>query len=374
MGKKLLQKAGAIGLPSPPVRPVGVAVSASQGKSPGQGVAPRPDLARAKTAPGTMLGFMTAQSAAIQEADELRARLDEFGGALPARRLDPASVVPSAWANRHEQAYADVAFAELKAEISSAGGNVQAIKVRPIVAEVGARHQGVGRSNPPAAPSATSASTPAAARYEIVFGHRRHRACLELGLPVLAVVESLSEQDLFVQMERENRSRKDLSAWEQGMMYARALEQGLYPSNRQLALAVGRDLGDLGKALSLARLPKAVVDAFASPLDLQFRWAKPLSEAQQKDPELLLARAEALRQANQGLAARQVLQALLDPAPAAGVGPSNPPAEPLRIQHQGKTLASMTTDAQGRTVVTIDVALNPAQRRSLQHLLQDLLA
>ena len=50
------------------------------------------------------------------------------------------------------------------------------------------------------------------------------------------------------------------------------------------------------------------------------------------------------------------------------------PAEPLRIQHQGKTLASMTTDAQGRTVVTIDVALNPAQRRSLQHLLQDLLA
>jgi hypothetical protein len=27
-----------------------------------------------------------------------------------------------------------------------------------------------------------------ATRYEIVFGHRRHRACLELGLPVLAVL------------------------------------------------------------------------------------------------------------------------------------------------------------------------------------------
>ncbi len=374
MGKKLLQKAGAIGLPSPPVRPVEAAASASPGKTAGQLVAPRAELTRAKTAPGTMLGFMTAQSAAIQEADELRARLDEFGGALPARRLDPATVVPSAWANRHEQAYADAAFAALKAEISSAGGNVQAIKVRPIVAEAGARPMGVGRSNPTAAPSATSAPAASRARYEIVFGHRRHRACLELGLPVLAVVESLSEQDLFVQMERENRSRKDLSAWEQGMVYARALQQGLYPSNRQLALAVGRDLGDLGKALSLARLPKAVVDAFASPLDLQFRWAKPLSEAQQKDPELLLARAEALRQANQGLAARQVLQALLDPTPAAGVGPSKPPTEPLRIQLQGKALASMTSDAQGRTIITIDAVLDPAKRRKLLQLLQELLA
>ena len=46
-------------------------------------------------------------------------------------------------------------------------------------------------------------------------------------------------------------------------MYARALDQGLYPSNRQLAAAVGRDLGDNGKALALARLPQAVGAAVA---------------------------------------------------------------------------------------------------------------
>ena len=108
--------------------------------------------------------------------------------------------------------------------------------------------EGVGRSNPPADGAAQAAQQ----GYEIVYGHRRHRACLDLGLPVLAVVEEVGEQQLFEQMERENRARADLSAWEQGMMYARALDQGLYPSNRQLAQAIGRDLGDVGKALSLA--------------------------------------------------------------------------------------------------------------------------
>ena len=67
-------------------------------------------------------------------------------------------------------------------------------------------------------------------------------------------------------------------------------------------------------------------------------------------------------------------QALLDPTPAAGVGPSKPPTEPLRIQLQGKALASMTSDAQGRTIITIDAVLDPAKRRKLLQLLQELLA
>lgn len=41
----------------------------------------------------------------------------------------------------------------------------------------------------------------------------RHRACLDLGLPVLVVVEDASDASLFEQMERENRGRKNLSAW-----------------------------------------------------------------------------------------------------------------------------------------------------------------
>jgi ParB family chromosome partitioning protein len=355
MGKKLFEKAGLVGMPQAVSRPAVVSAGAAGAPAVPDG---RPAEARAadpgrpKTAPGTMLGFMTAQSAAIHEADQLRARLVAFEGASPARRLDPALVVPSRWANRHERSYADEAFAQLKADIAAAGA------------------VGVGPSNSPA---------PAvAARYEIVFGHRRHRACLELGLPVLAVIDELSEQDLFVEMERENRARKDLSAWEQGAMYARALDQGLYPSNRQLALAIGRDLGDVGKALSLARLPKVVIDAFGSPLELQFRWAKPLSDAQQQDPEGLIARATALRERPGKPNARQVLDALL--GTGQGVGPSNPLARPLSnppvdsvIEHGGKPVAVVSTDSRGRTHVLINVVLDEARRKKLHKLLDGLL-
>ncbi|MBK9363084.1 MAG: hypothetical protein IPM99_19260 [Rubrivivax sp.] len=76
----------------------------------------------------------------------------------------------------------------------------------------------------------------------MVFGHRRHRACLELGLPVQAMVVDMYDQQLFEAMERENRARKNLSAWEQGTMYRRALDEGLYPSQRRLAESLGVDI------------------------------------------------------------------------------------------------------------------------------------
>jgi ParB family chromosome partitioning protein len=110
-------------------------------------------------------------------------------------------------------------------------------------------------------------------------GHRRHQACLELGLPVFAVIEALDDQSLFVEMDRENRQRKDLRPYEIGLMYAKALDDGLFPSAKKLAEAVGIDLSQLGKALSLARLPQDVLGAFQSPLDLQYRWASELVPA-----------------------------------------------------------------------------------------------
>lgn len=341
MAKKLFEKAGLIQMPA-----------AAAQKEP----VPKPaEEVRAKTAPGSMLHFMSAQSTAIKEAETLREELARYEGALPVRKLDPRLVRSSVWANRHAASFEGPDFAALKEEIAAANGNVQPIKVRPVPGVSGTAasgDEGVGRSNPPAGIEPV---------YEIVYGHRRHRACLELGIPVLAMVEQVNEQDLFVAMERENRSRKDLSAWEQGMMYARALDAGLYASNRQLAGAIGRDLGDVGKALSLARLPKAVVDAFSSPLDLQFRWAKLLNDAQQKDPDGLMARAKALAARAEPLTPKQVLERLLDlDEPARG----QRGAEHV-IQNERERVAVVTTDEQGRTVVRFERQLTEAQRGAL---------
>lgn len=315
MSKKLAAKASLIQVP-----PSSMA---------GAHAAAEPAEHRVKTAPGSMAHFMASQSSAVREAEELRERLKSFDGAKPVRLIDPTTVRASRWANRHEASFSDAAFAELRAEIGAAGGNVQPVSVRPVLN--GSTGQGAG------------------AAYELVFGHRRHRACLELGLPLLALISEMNDLELFEAMERENRSRKNLSAWEQGVMYRRALDEGLYASQRKLADALGVDVALVSKSLSLARLPDAVVAAFASPLEIQFRWAQPLSEALQKDPEGLIARAKAAQQAAP-IPAAQVLARLVGLEPAAVLNRSTP--DRRLVQGRAGRHAQMVRDSLGRVVVT----------------------
>lgn len=250
MGKKLLAKAGLVLAPRGPITPG----SSSHGND---------DGAKPKTAIGAMAQFTDRQSNAIKEAAQLKEQMKEFEGSLPTKRIDPKLIVRSKWANRHVLSFADAEFEGLKDDINSQGGNVQPIKVRHLKGEAG--------------------------KFEIVFGHRRHQACLELGIEVQAIIDDLDEKHLFIEMDRENRQRKDLRPFEIGAMYAKALDEGLFPSARKLAEEVGIDHSQLSKSLSLARLPPDVLKAFTSPLDLQYRWVGDLVGATQKDPDHVLS-------------------------------------------------------------------------------------
>lgn len=339
MARKIFEKAGLIpGLQASPKPTVGSAAPAEPSK--------------AKTAPGTMMGFLTAQSSAVQEAEALRARVKSLEQEAPLRKIDPSMIRPSKWANRHEASFLTAEFQELKAEIAAAGGNVQPIKVRPV--------QVLNGSTPPGEPS-----------FELIFGHRRHRACAELGIPVLAAIEEASDVSLFEQMERENRGRKNLSAWEQGTMYRKALDEGLYSSLRRLAEGVGVDVSLVSKSVSLARLPEAVVGAFQSPLDIQFRWAAPLAEAMQKDPDGTLTRARAIADARDGLSAATILSKLVgqtNPAPVRSA------PQTLTASKAGKVAAKLTADAKGRAVVRFEAdALPESRRKALMKVIEDFL-
>ena len=339
MARKMFEKAGLIpGLQAGP-KPAGDS-------------APAAEPPKAKTAPGTMMGFLTAQSGAVQEAEALKARVKSLEEEAPLRKLDPSIIQPSKWANRHDASFLTAAFQELKAEIASAGGNVQPIKVRPVSVLNG--------STPPGEPG-----------FELIFGHRRHRACAELGIPVLAAIEEASDVSLFEQMERENRGRKNLSAWEQGTMYRKALDDGLYSSLRRLAEGLGVDVSLVSKSVSLARLPDAVVAAFPSPLDIQFRWAAPLTEAMQKDPDGTLSRARAIAQTRGNLGAATILSRLLGmPEPPAGRSAS----QVLTISKAGKVAAKLTADAKGRALVRFEVgALPESKRKALAKVIEDFL-
>jgi ParB family chromosome partitioning protein len=262
-------------------------------------------------------------------------------------------VRPSQWSNRHADSFADAAFVELRADIESAGGNVQPVKVRPVL----------------------NGSTPDATvvAYEIVFGHRRHRACLDLGLPLLAMIAEVSDRELFETMERENRSRKNLSAWEQGRMYKRALDGGLYPSQRGLSQALGVDVSIVSKSLSLARLPDTIVAAFASPLEIQFRWAQPLAEVLQRDPDGVLARAAQVRAAAPALASAKVLAILLGMANLPVLNRSTP--DQRVIQGSAGRQALMTRDSRGRVTIRFAAGvLSPALEAELASLVETVIS
>jgi ParB family transcriptional regulator, chromosome partitioning protein len=284
---------------------------------------PAPQFSGPRTMPGMVFGAQDLLRETNEQVQVLQGRLSEFEGALPVRLIDAQNINPSKWANRDESSFNDIEFQSLKAEIQAAGGNVQPIKVRRNLLASSKEWKGVGPSYPPQ--DSGYDGTDHAAEYELVFGHRRHRACLELGLPVLSMIdEVLTDRDLFEQMERENRERKNLSPWEQGRMYARALDESLFPSASKLSEAINRDLSDVGKALALVRLPKDVIDAIGNRQALQFRWSKPLKDAIQADPDGVLRKAKAIVERGGERDPRAVFEALTAQE-VRGVGPSHPP-------------------------------------------------
>lgn len=187
------------------------------------------------------------------------------------KKIDASSVIPSRWANRHEASFSTKAWIVFKEAIRGAGGNVQAILVRPVPDEL--------------------------SQYEVVFGHRRLRACQELDLPVLAsiCVGTLKDKELFEAMDQENRGHADLSIFEQGRMYEKALEFGMYPSVRKLADALGVSHTWVNKCFMVSKLPQAIVECFKSPLEIQFAHAEAITRSMQADQRGVLKRAEKLR-------------------------------------------------------------------------------
>lgn len=274
-----------------------------------------------RTGPGQMLAFRGQIQQVEGELAALRDKLRQYEGALPTRKLDPKTIRPSRWANRHESSFSTSEFAGLKADIEHAGGNVQPILVRPLKDEPG--------------------------QYELVFGHRRHRATLELGIPVLASiwVDELGDAALFAAMDRENRERADLSPYEQGVMYQRALEEQLFPTQRQLAEGLGVSHTWVRKALMVAQLPATVVECFRSPLEISFRHAEQIHAAMEKDRRGFLKRIEKLR--GQSLSAPLVVARLLD------VKPGYERVERIDVQSGGRKLGSLVRSKSGEVVITL---------------------
>lgn len=101
-------------------------------------------------------------------------------------------------------------------------------------------------------------------RYELIYGRRRWTACKELGIPVLAFVRKLSDQDAYQAMVNENASREDISTWARALSYKKALDMGVYPSQAALAAHLGIDKATLSNIMIYNRVPEEVASAVGS--------------------------------------------------------------------------------------------------------------
>jgi len=312
--------------------------------------APAAPVEEVTRAPRTGVGLVTASVFEGRRLQDQVAQLEQQKAELlksqGAQRLDPNSIAESRWANRHPDAFDTQDFADLRAEIAAAGGNVQPIKVRPL-----------------------KGAKPGEPQYEIVFGHRRRRACADLRMPVWAIVEDLDDRSLFEQMDRENRHRRDLSAFEQGQMYLRALDEGLYPSMRQLAEAVGSDIGRVSRAVAVVKLPPEVIAAFPSPISITYPWVTALSKAAEKDAAELISRAKAIAEDERRPEASEVFKALVSTGKVGA-------AAPAHKFKMGKTVGELRLDATGK-LATLQLpasALPPERWKAFEKLVKDFVA
>jgi ParB family transcriptional regulator, chromosome partitioning protein len=172
---------------------------------------------------------------------------DGVGEALV--HIKPRDVVPCRWSAVDFIDMRGADFDRLRASVAHAGGNVLPIKVRPTWREVGNDARGERQ---------------VVKAFEIVFGNSRLHACYLLGLPVLAVVEDLSDVQAAEQFAAEFLWDRRWRPWRMSRFVQRVLDHGLYPSIRRAADGLGMDLEDVSILNRMATWPEPLRRALQS--------------------------------------------------------------------------------------------------------------
>lgn len=159
------------------------------------------------------------------ERDRLKEEVSDLSGRLSSAvavvELDPSKVHPSFVPDRMVVEH-DPAFDALKESIEQTGQQVP-ILVRPHPTEEN--------------------------QFQIAFGHRRWRACRDLGIKVRGVVRALSDEELLIAQGQENHERKDLSFIETCLFVLRLSAD--YPQS-VICKAINKDKSLVSKYRKLA--------------------------------------------------------------------------------------------------------------------------
>jgi len=111
-------------------------------------------------------------------------------------------------------------------------------------------------------------------KYEVICGARRHWTIAFLReqkkrteFKFCIQVKKLTDEEAFRESDVENRARKDISDYERAMKYMRGLKKH-YGKQKDMAERLEMSEDKLSKFLTLAKLPREIVQAYASPNEI----------------------------------------------------------------------------------------------------------
>lgn len=97
-------------------------------------------------------------------------------------------------------------------------------------------------------------------KYEIIFGRRRHIACLKLGIPFLVILKDIPNvQDAIASQDAENKLRNDVSNYSNAILYKRLLNDGVFKMEKDLAEKLRLSPSTLNDLMTYAKIPDDIV-------------------------------------------------------------------------------------------------------------------
>lgn len=97
-------------------------------------------------------------------------------------------------------------------------------------------------------------------KYEIIFGRRRHLACSQLNIPLLAIRKDITNiQDAIATQDAENKFRNDVSNYSNAKLYEKLLLNGVFKNEKALSVKLGLSTSSLNDLMAYVKIPGDIV-------------------------------------------------------------------------------------------------------------------
>jgi ParB family transcriptional regulator, chromosome partitioning protein len=201
--------------------------------------------------------------------------------------------------------------------------------------------------------------------YEIMYGHRRHAACLLLnaelpgGFKIKAIVDpkGIDEDHVLQAWYGENANREDVTAYEYAQRYSEWLKNRPIAKQGDLAEKLGLTQGTIAAYLAILQLPTAVFEAYGSKHAVRFSHIMALSKALREDGPHVLNLAKQLASQSPRLPAAETFKVLTRPRAAVETASKTR----LTVERKGRVAGTISDDSGGKMSLKLGALVKQKQ-------------